>query len=81
MRQKKVPKKILKISIRLKINFGFLKVEKTQAHTVFEKKKGDFIMTEKALGLLSDKCKEHLETLSILIKRYKEGNEEANRLS
>ena len=31
-------------------------------------------MTEKALNLLSDKCKEHLETLSILIKRYKENN-------
>jgi hypothetical protein len=33
-----------------------------------------FIMTKKALSLLSDKCKEHLETLSILIKRYKEAN-------
>lgn len=31
-------------------------------------------MIEKALNLLSDKCKEHLETLSILIKKYKEAN-------
>lgn len=40
LRQKKVPKKILKILVRLKINFGFLKAEKTQAHVIFEKRKG-----------------------------------------
>jgi hypothetical protein len=60
---------------------NWTKISTLTTSIIFKKERGfyygkreGFIMTKKALSLLSDKCKEHLETLSILIKRYKEAN-------